>query len=94
MSSKKTQNTESVQSDIKLIRKANELVEARYKFDIWETRVFAYMLTLIKANDTDFNEYKINTGDIVREFNLHDSGLVYDSIKKAGEKSVSSKSDP
>ena len=23
---------------VKLVRKANELVEARYKFDIWETR--------------------------------------------------------
>lgn len=80
-----------VESDIKLIRKANELVEARYKFDIWETRVFAYMLTLIKHNDTDFNEYRINTGDIVREFNLHDSGQVYESIKNAGDKLLDKK---
>lgn len=80
-----------IESDIKLIRKANELVEARYKFDIWETRVFAYMLTLIKHNDTDFNEYRINTGDIVREFNLHDSGQVYESIKNAGEKLLDKK---
>lgn len=80
-----------IEPDIKLIRKANELVEARYKFDIWETRVFAYMLTLIKYNDTDFNEYKINTGDIIREFNLHDSGKVYDSIKNASEKLLDKK---
>lgn len=80
-----------VESDIKLIRKANELVEARYKFDIWETRVFAYMLTLIKSNDTDFSEYQINTGDIVREFNLHDSGKVYESIKNAGDKLLDKK---
>lgn len=80
-----------VDSDIKLIRKANELVEAKYKFDIWETRVFAYMLTLIKSSDTDFNEYRINTGDIVREFNLHDSGQVYESIKNAGDKLLDKK---
>ncbi len=80
-----------IESDIKLIRKANELVEARYKFDIWETRVFAYMLVLIKHDDTDFREYQINAGDIVREFGLHDSGQVYDSIKYAGEKLLDKK---
>lgn len=80
-----------IESDIKLIRKANELVEARYKFDIWETRVFAYMLTLIRHNDVDFREYEINAGDIVKEFKLHDSGLVYDSIKAAGEKLLDKK---
>jgi plasmid replication initiation protein len=76
-------------SDIKLIRKANEFVEARYKFDIWETRVFAYMLTLIKYSDTDFAEYKINVGDIVREFGLNKGGFVYEEIKKASEKLLS-----
>ncbi len=80
-----------VDSDIKLIRKANEFVEARYKFDIWETRVFAYMLTLIKYNDTDFTEYEINVGDIVKEFDLNRGGLVYDEIKKASEKLLSKK---
>ena len=80
-----------VDSDIKLIRKANEFVEARYKFDIWETRVFAYMLTLIRYNDTDFTEYEINVGDIVKEFDLNRGGLVYDEIKKASEKLLSKK---
>ena len=80
-----------INTDIKLIRKANEFVEARYKFDIWETRVFAYMLTLIKNNDIDFAEYKINVGDIVREFDLNKGGLVYDEIKKASEKLLSKK---
>ncbi len=80
-----------IDSDIKLIRKANEFVEARYKFDIWETRVFAYMLTLIKYTDTDFAEYKINVGDIVREFDLNRGGMVYEEIKKASEKLLSKK---
>ena len=80
-----------VDNDIKLIRKANEFVEARYKFDIWETRVFAYMLTLIKYNDTDFTEYEINVGDIVKEFDLNRGGLVYDEIKKASDKLLSKK---
>lgn len=76
----------TIDSDIKLIRKANEFVEARYKFDIWETRVFAHMLTLIKFNDTDFVEYRISVSDIVKMFGLTKSGGVYDEIKKASEK--------
>ncbi len=44
---------------VKLIRKSNELVEARYKFDIWEVRVFAKALTLIKQSDVDFKTYDI-----------------------------------
>ena len=88
---RKKQTPPVADTDIKLIRKANEFVEARYKFDIWETRVFAYMLTLIKYSDTDFAEYKINVGDIVREFDLNRGGLVYDEIKKASEKLLSKK---
>jgi plasmid replication initiation protein len=49
------------------------------------------MLTLIKYTDTDFAEYKINVGDIVREFNLSDGGVMYESIKKASEKLLSKK---
>lgn len=81
----------AIDSDIKLIRKANEFVEARYKFDIWETRVFAYMLTMIKYTDTDFAEYKINVGDIVKKFDLSNGGFVYDEIKKASDKLLSKK---
>lgn len=88
--SKKKQSSQN-ESDIKLIRKANEFVEARYKFDIWETRVFAYMLTLIHYSDTDFAEYKINVGDIISEFNLSRAGSVYEEIKKASEKLLSKK---
>jgi hypothetical protein len=44
----------------KIIRKANELVEARYKFDIWETRVFAHLLTLIKRDDADLKRYDLH----------------------------------
>lgn len=91
MSIEKSVSVAVVESDIKLIRKANEFVEARYKFDIWETRVFAYMLTLIKYSDTNFAEYEINVGDVVKEFDLNRGGLVYDEIKKASEKLLSKK---
>lgn len=55
---------------IKLIRKSNDLVEGRYRFDIWETRVFTKMLTMIKKDDEDFKEYRIYLKDVVKDFGL------------------------
>ncbi len=55
---------------VKLIKKSNDLVEGRYRFDIWETRVFTKMLTLIRMDDEDFKEYRIYLKDVVHDFGL------------------------
>jgi plasmid replication initiation protein len=55
---------------VKLIKKSNDLVEGRYRFDIWETRVFTKMLTMIKIDDEDFKEYRIYLKDVVKDFGL------------------------
>ena len=34
-------------SVVRLVRKSNDLVEAKYKLDIWETRIFTKMVTMI-----------------------------------------------
>lgn len=68
------------------IKKANELVEARYKFDIWETRVFTKMLTMIGKEDKDFYEYKILTKDIIKDFSLQSNKEAYALIKEGAEK--------
>lgn len=69
----------------RLIRKANELVEARYRYDIWQTRVFAKVLTLIKPSDTDFYEYKIYLTEFIKEFGLKKGGNIYQLIKSGAE---------
>ncbi len=74
---------------IKLIRKSNELVEARYRFDIWETRVFAKMLTMIRHDDRDFQLYDIYIGDLLRDFGLQDGGDNYAAVKSAAKKLIS-----
>lgn len=65
---KKNKNEET--KTVKLIKKSNDLVEGRYRFDIWETRVFTKMLTMIKADDEDFKEYRIYLKDVVKDFGL------------------------
>jgi Initiator Replication protein len=53
---------------VSIIKKSNELIEARYKFDIWETRVFLSVLAQIQRTDEDFQEYKIIYKSIIRHF--------------------------
>ena len=38
-----------------IVREANELVEANYKFDIWEDRIFLMTLAQIKPSDESFD---------------------------------------
>lgn len=73
-------------TDTVLIRKANDLVEARYKFDIWETRLFIKMLTMIRADDRDFFEYKIYINDLVKDFGMESSKDTYRRIKEGARK--------
>ena len=72
-----------VKEDVRFIKKANELVEARYKFDIWETRIFAITLSMIHPSDADFKEYKINVGQVIDEFGLSKGGEIYQFLREA-----------
>jgi len=74
---------------LKLIRKSNDLVEARYKFDIWETRVFTKMLTMVRRDDADFQNYRIYLKDVVRDFALETNNDAYDRLRAGGMKLMS-----
>ena len=71
---------------IKLVRKSNELVEARYKFDIWETRVFTKMLTMVRKSDKDFQTYRIYLKDVIREYGLENNKDAYERLRAGGFK--------
>lgn len=70
----------------KLIKKANELVESRYKFDIWETRVFAKMITLINKSDEDFKTYRIYIKEIQDDFGLTKNKDAYTRLKEGARR--------
>lgn len=74
---------------LKLVRKSNELVEARYKFDIWETRVFTKMLTMVRRDDQDFKSYRIYLKDVVKDFGLENNNDAYDRLRAGGMKLMS-----
>ena len=74
------------QQIVKFVRKANNLVEARYKFDIWEMRLFTKMLTLIRRDDEDFKDYKIYLRDIVLDFQLAKNKEAYHLLREGAKK--------
>jgi len=43
-----------------IIKKSNRFVEGIYDVDLWEMRVILIMLSLIKREDKDFQEYRID----------------------------------
>jgi plasmid replication initiation protein len=57
-------------SGVTLIKKANNLIESRYKFDIWESRFFLSVLAQIHKDDKDFQVYRIKYKDIIKMFGL------------------------
>ena len=73
-----------INKGIKLIKKSNELIEARYKFDIWETRIFTSVLGQIAREDEDFQVYRIYLRDIIKEFGIN-NGNAYDLLRVAAD---------
>ena len=63
-----------------LVTKSNNLVEARYHFSIWETRVFTKLVSLIHPGDEDFKKYKLQIKDLVSFFGVNDNDA-YAKIK-------------
>ena len=71
---------------VKLIKKSNDLVEARYKFDIWEMRVFSKMITMIEIDDGDFKDYKIYLKEFIKDYSLENDKNSYRFLREGAEK--------
>ena len=67
---------------VTLIKKSNDLIEARYKFDVWEMRIFLTLISHIRRDDNEFNVYRLWYRDIAKLFHLHKRGN-YDLLRKA-----------
>lgn len=68
---------------IALIKKSNELIDAKYKFSIWEMRIFISILAQIHKDDQDFTPYKIWYKDVIKKFGLK-SAEAYNYLRDAG----------
>lgn len=75
---------ETRKKSITLIKKSNDLIEARYMFDIWETRFFLSVLSQIHRDDTEFKVYRIRYKDVIKTFGLK-SNSSYDYLRQAAK---------
>ena len=74
---------------IALIKKSNNLIESRYNFDIWETRIFLMLLAQIRREDDDFQVYRIWYRDVAKVFNLNPKrgySEIRDAVRKLLDK--------
>lgn len=69
---------------IKLVVKSNKLVEAKYMFNIWETRFFLTLVTMIDKEDADDKVYRVWYRDIKNNFNIN-SNKSYHFLRKAAK---------
>jgi plasmid replication initiation protein len=84
-------NTIKKSRDISLIKKSNDFIESRYKFDIWEMRFFLSVLSKIDRDDQNFEVYRIKYRDIIKDFGLKSAqsyGLLREGAKSLMKKSV------
>ncbi len=56
---------------ILLIRKSNQLIESRFKFDTPEMRIFLSLISQIKREDENFNVYRIWYRDVAELFGMN-----------------------
>lgn len=81
------QDTSNKESNVvRLVRKANRLVEGKYRFDIWEMRVFTKMLMKIHRDDEDFKVYRIYLHEVIQDFELQEDGHSYKYLKQGAER--------
>jgi hypothetical protein len=74
---------------IALIKKSNDLIESRYNFDIWETRIFLMLLAQIRREDDDFQVYRIWYRDVAKVFKLNPKrgySEIRDAVRKLLDK--------
>ena len=67
--------------EVQIIRKSNQLVEARYRLSLNEQRLVHTLLATISPQDEDFKDYIIKIDDLAKMFDLEKSNSTYERIQ-------------
>ena len=76
-----------------VIRKSNELIEARYKLSVAEQRLVLLLASEISPADEDFKSYQIRVDDFAKMFGLENCKAMYKEVQKAAKELVSKRID-
>ena len=66
-----------------VIRKSNDLIEARYKLTLEEQRLVLLLSSTIHKDDEDFKDYEIRVSDFVQMFGLEKRKAIYKAVEDA-----------
>lgn len=76
-----------------IVRKSNELIEARYKLSIAEQRLVLLLASEITPDDEDFKDYEIRVADFAKMFELEKCNAMYAEVQKAAKELVGKRLD-
>lgn len=74
-----------------VVRKRNELIEARYRLTLGEQRLILLLVSQISPDDVDFKDYQIRVADFVQMFELGSDKSVYEKVEQAAQSLVGKK---
>lgn len=76
-----------------IIRKSNELIEARYRLTLEEQRLVFLLSSVIRTDDEDFKDYEIRVSDFVQMFGLEKRKAIYKAVEEAARELSGKKID-
>ncbi len=66
-----------------IIRKSNDLIEARYHLSLAEQRLVLLLASEISPDDEDFKDYEIRVADFAKMFGLESDKSLYEKIESS-----------
>lgn len=71
-----------------IIVKSNELIEARYKLSLNQQRLVLLLISIIKPEDEDFQDYELKVLDFARMFGIESDKDIYTKVEQSAEELV------
>jgi plasmid replication initiation protein len=80
---KTTEHLQKQFQDMVIVRKSNDLIEARYKMTMWEARVWDKFLSILRKERDVKDEYRIAISEIIENYQLQDDKRAFQRIIQA-----------
>lgn len=68
-----------------VIRKSNDLIEARYRLSIAEQRLVLLLAAEIEQEDSDFKDYELKVNEFTKMFGLESDKSIYEKVEQAAD---------
>ena len=77
-----------LENQSQIIRKSNDLIEARYKLSLAEQRLVILLASAIYPDDEDFKDYELRVADFAKMFDLENCKAMYKEVEKSAKELI------